>query len=127
MLKSKKSKQAASPASQQPPTNDVGYASFSKVYEAARKLEGEQISPKDLLDSGQAFVVHSYFKRRSRFEGSSEYVAVEIELSNGQRRFFYSGSEPLRDQLDRTAAGMPYRARLVTKKSASGRTYTTLA
>ncbi|MEW5983718.1 MAG: hypothetical protein AB1806_15300 [Acidobacteriota bacterium] len=127
MMKSKKGKPDSHPTHEKSATQDERYASFSKIYEQARQLQGEQISPKALLDSGDTFVVRNYFKRHSRFEGSSEYVAVEIELPNGQRRFFYSGSEPLRDQLDRTAVGMPYRAKLVTKKSASGRTYTTLA
>ena len=74
----------AAPAVAAAPRGDR-YASFANVYQAARKMEGEQISPKALLDSGEEFIVHRYSTRQSQFT-QGEYVSVEIERLNPRER-----------------------------------------
>lgn len=68
------------------------YTQFSRVYEEARRLDGMQIKPEELLDSGEMFLIHNYITRRSKFQAGKEYVAVEIEYQ-GARRFFFSASQ----------------------------------
>jgi hypothetical protein len=101
------------------------YHSFSQVYENARKLEGEQITPLDLLTSGKKFIIHRFFKHTSQF-GGKPYVSVQIEIDGGMR-YFNSASVPIMDQLERTSSAFPYSAKLGEKVSATGKKYTTLA
>jgi len=96
--------------------------SFSKIYEKKMSFEGDQKQPADLI--GKEFVVKKYQRRPSKFS-DGEYATVQGE-QDGSPFYFHSASMSLMDQLERTAGAFPYRAKLVKKKSQSGREYLSL-
>jgi len=98
---------------------------FSDVY-SGQRMAGEKVSTAELLKYDKPFLVQSFVKRPSRFVASQEYVAVQIELEGGIKKFFETMSASVKDQLDRTAGAMPYQARLTEKTSGKGKKYLTL-
>ena len=96
--------------------------SFSQVYEKTMSFEGDQKQPADLI--GKEFTVKKYQRRPSKYS-DGEYAIVQGE-QDGSPFYFHSASMSLMDQLERTAGAFPYRAKLVKKRSQSGREYLSL-
>ena len=127
MSRKKSPSRTTTPPHEPRPPQPSQPASFKDVYQTVRKLEGEQISPKALLDSGEEFIVYRFSTRQSQF-GGGEYAAVEIERLNpkGERRYYFSASSVMVEQLQRVQDRLPLRTRLVQKQSSTGRSYFSL-
>jgi hypothetical protein len=98
---------------------DKQLPSFSEVYQ--KRFEGKQISPRQLIDSGEEFIVYRFEKLKSKFN-KQDYAAVQIEFQ-GEKYFFNTSSSAILDQLQRTISKMPYKAKLVVKTGAEKQKY----
>ena len=110
------------PVKRTPKKKEPELPSFSQIYEKTMSFDGDQKQPGDLI--GVEFTVKKYQRRPLKYS-DGDYATVQGE-QDGEPFYFHSASASLMDQLERTAGSFTYRAKLVKRKSQSGRDYLSL-
>lgn len=86
------------------------------------EMQGDKVSVTDIL--GIPLVIERFDTRDSQYEGTDEYMAVQVVLEDGKRVWFNTGSVVLVKVLERYATMLPLKTKIVERKGGKwGRYY----
>jgi hypothetical protein len=92
------------------------YKSYKDVAANWAQLEGDKIKIEEVI--GRDVVFKSYMRHaRSAYREGKPYVSVQIE-QDGVHKYFHTSSASLIDRLERSRESMPYKGKVVKKRSA---------
>ncbi len=99
---------------------------ISEVVPRAIECEGEQAAVEELV--GKVIVVEKFGFLPSKYQEGQQYATVQVQLDNGNKAWFNTGSGPILDSLAQIKDKLPVRCKIEKRKaSKSGMRYFVLA